>query len=154
VDKTLWHVANDAQTYYFTVVDIDGSRVTVNSYEGDTADYAAFDHFTIPEVEGVPTLFEWGMILLALSLLTVGTWQVTGRPALLGVATPAGSALLLIPARPLLRSVLVGQLGAGLGLVLYGWGIAPVAAHDVLGAVLSGLLLGAMLECSRRGQGR
>jgi hypothetical protein len=49
VDKTLWHVANDAQTYYFTVVDIDGGRVTVTSYKGDTADYAAFDIFTIPE---------------------------------------------------------------------------------------------------------
>jgi hypothetical protein len=102
----------------------------------------------------IPTLSEWGMILLALSLLTLGTWQVTGRPALLGVAPTAAGALLLIPSRHLLRSVLVGQMVAGMGLVLYGRGIEPVAAHDVLGAVLAGMLLGAMIECYRRGQGR
>jgi hypothetical protein len=102
----------------------------------------------------IPTLSEWGMILLALSLLTLGTWQLTGRPALLGVATTAGGALLLIPSRHLLRSVLVGQMVAGMGLMLYGRGIEPVAAHDVLGAVLAGMLLGAMIECYRRGQGR
>ena len=102
----------------------------------------------------VPTLSEWGMILLALSLLTLGTWQLTGRPALLGVAPTAAGALLLIPSRPLLRSVLVGQMVAGMGLVLYGRGIAPVAAHDVLGAVLAGMLLGVMIECYRRGPGR
>ena len=75
----------------------------------------------------VPTLSEWGMILLALSLLTLGTWQVTGRPALLGVVPTAGGALLFIPAQPLLRSVLVGELVAGIGLMLYGRLIAPVA---------------------------
>ena len=53
-----------------------------------------------------------------------------------------------------LRTVLVGELVAGLGLGLYGGLIAPVAPHDVLGAGLAGLLLGAMLECSRRGRGR
>jgi hypothetical protein len=36
--------------------------------------------------------------------------------------------------------VLVGQMVAGMGLVLYGRGIEPVAAHDVLGAGLAGLL--------------
>ena len=154
VDKDLWHVANDAHTYYFTVVDIDEGRVTVTSYKGDTADYAAFDQFTIPEVKVIPTLSEWGMILLALSLLTVGTWQVTGRPALLGVAPTAGGALLCLAAEPLLRSVLVGELVAGMGLVVYGRLIAPVAAHDILGAGLAGLLLGTMIECSRRGRGR
>jgi IPTL-CTERM motif len=102
----------------------------------------------------IPTLSEWGMILLALSLLTLGTWQVTGRPALLGVAPTATGAMLLIPSRQLLRSVFVGQMVAGMGLVLYGRGIEPVAAHDVLGAVLAGMLLGAMIECYRRGQGR
>jgi len=102
----------------------------------------------------IPTVSEWGMILLALSLLTLGTWQVTGRPALLGVAPTFAGALLRIPSRHLLRSVLVGQMVASMGLVLYGGLIDPVAAHDVLGAVLAGMLLGAMIECYRRGQGR
>ena len=102
----------------------------------------------------IPTVSEWGMILLALSLLTVGTWELTGRPALFGVATTSAGALLLMPSRPLVRSVLVGQMLAGMGLMLYGWGIERMAAHDVLGAILAGLLLGAMIECYRRGQGR
>jgi hypothetical protein len=45
-------------------------------------------------------------------------------------------------------------LVAGMGLVLYGRLIEPVAAHDVLGAALAGMLLGAMIECYRRGQAR
>ena len=92
------------------------------------------------------------MILLALSLLTLGTWQMTGRPALLGAVSTAGGAILRIPAQPLLRSVLVGELVAGLGLTLYGQLIAPMAAHDVLGAGLAGLLLGVMLACARLGR--
>ncbi len=47
VDRTLWHVSNAANTYYFTVVDINGSRVTVNSYRGNTEAYSIFDSFTI-----------------------------------------------------------------------------------------------------------
>ena len=114
----------------------------------------AFGIFIAQGLVPVPTLSEWGMILLALSLLTLGTWQVAGRPALLGVAPTAGGALLFLPAQPLLRAVLVGELVAGLGLGLYGGLIAPAAPHDVLGAGLAGLLLRAILECSRRGRGR
>jgi hypothetical protein len=40
------------------------------------------------------------------------------------------------------------------GLVLYGWLIEPVAGHDVIGAVLSGLILGVLLECYERGRDR
>jgi len=47
VDPTLWHVSDAANIYYFTVVDINGSRVTVNSYRGDTGAYSIFDSFTI-----------------------------------------------------------------------------------------------------------
>jgi hypothetical protein len=119
----------------------------------DTDDIGGFQVVTTAAVP-TPTLSEWGMILLALSLLTLGTWQVTGRPALLGIAPTTTGVLLLIPARHLIRSVLVGQVVAGMGLVLYGRLIAPVVAHDVLGAGLAGLLVGVMLECSRRGQGR
>jgi hypothetical protein len=47
VDRTLWHVFNAADTYYFSVVDISGSQVTVNSYKGNTGTYSVFDTFTI-----------------------------------------------------------------------------------------------------------
>ncbi len=45
--KTLWNVHNDAKTYYFSVVDIAGSTVTVNSYQGYTGAYSVFDTFTV-----------------------------------------------------------------------------------------------------------
>jgi Calcineurin-like phosphoesterase len=45
--KTSWNVHNDANTYYFSVVDISGSTVTVNSYSGNTGAYRMFDTFTI-----------------------------------------------------------------------------------------------------------
>lgn len=47
VNRTLWHVFNDPDTYYFSVVDIDGKKVTVNSYKGNTGDYTIFDSFTL-----------------------------------------------------------------------------------------------------------
>ena len=45
--KTSWNVHNDDKTYYFSVVDISGSTVTVNSYSGYTGAYSIFDTFTI-----------------------------------------------------------------------------------------------------------
>jgi hypothetical protein len=45
--KTSWNVHNDANTYYYSVVDISGSTVTVNSYRGNTGAYSVFDTFTI-----------------------------------------------------------------------------------------------------------
>ncbi|MCX5891353.1 MAG: metallophosphoesterase [Deltaproteobacteria bacterium] len=47
VDPTLWHISQGANTYYFSVVDINGNRVTVNSYSGNTGAYSIFDTFTI-----------------------------------------------------------------------------------------------------------
>jgi len=45
--KIAWNVHNDSLTYYFSVVDISGSKVTVNSYSGYTGTYIVFDTFTI-----------------------------------------------------------------------------------------------------------
>ena len=45
--RTTWNVHNDPKTYYFSVVDISGSTVTVNSYSGYTGAYSLFDTFTI-----------------------------------------------------------------------------------------------------------
>jgi hypothetical protein len=45
--KTAWDVHNDHQTYYFSVIDISGNTVTVNSYSGYTGAYSVFETFTI-----------------------------------------------------------------------------------------------------------
>jgi hypothetical protein len=45
--KTAWNVHNDPKTFYFSVVDISDSTVTVNSYSGYTGAYSVFDTFTI-----------------------------------------------------------------------------------------------------------
>ncbi len=45
--KTAWNICNDPQTYYFSVVDINGSTVKVTSYKGCTGAYSLFDTFTI-----------------------------------------------------------------------------------------------------------
>ncbi len=45
--KTAWNVHNDPKTYYFSVIDISGNTVTVNSYQGNLGTYSIFDTFTI-----------------------------------------------------------------------------------------------------------
>jgi len=50
VNPTLWHVYNTANTYYFSVVDITGRKVTVNSYSGNTGAYTIFESFTINKI--------------------------------------------------------------------------------------------------------
>ncbi|MCX6245832.1 MAG: metallophosphoesterase [Bacteroidetes bacterium] len=54
VDSTLtpdtraaWNVHNDPLTFYFSVIDVTGNTVTVNSYRGYTGTYYVFDTFTI-----------------------------------------------------------------------------------------------------------
>jgi len=48
VNRTFWHVYDADNTYYFSVVDINGSIVTVTSYSGNTGDYNIVDSFTVP----------------------------------------------------------------------------------------------------------
>jgi hypothetical protein len=48
VNSTLWNVSNAADTYYFSVVDINGSKVTVTSYDGQAGPYKLIDYFSIP----------------------------------------------------------------------------------------------------------
>jgi hypothetical protein len=45
--KAAWNVHNNDQTFYFSVVDIRGSTVTVNSYSGNTGAYSVFDTFSV-----------------------------------------------------------------------------------------------------------
>lgn len=47
VDPIQWNVHNAANTYYFSVVDISGNRVTVNTFAGNTGDYTVIDSFTV-----------------------------------------------------------------------------------------------------------
>jgi Calcineurin-like phosphoesterase len=47
VDRTLWHVFNDDNTYYFSVVDINGPNVKVTTYGGNTGDYRVIDSFSV-----------------------------------------------------------------------------------------------------------
>ncbi len=54
VDPVLWHISQTDNTYYFSVVDIDGRQVAVNSFSGNTGAYNSFDSFTI--VTTVPKL--------------------------------------------------------------------------------------------------
>ena len=58
VDPTLWHVSNAPNTYYFSVVDINGSQVTVNSYSGNTGDYAVFDSFDLFRMIYLPLILK------------------------------------------------------------------------------------------------
>jgi hypothetical protein len=88
-------------------------------------------------------------MLLTLSLLTLATWELAGRPALLR-ASAAGGTVTLAPSPQLLSSLLVGQGVAGVGLVLYAGLVGPLVPHDALGGFLAGVLLGVMVECYRR----
>ena len=45
--KTLWNVHNDANTFYFSVIDVKGGTVTVKSYGGYTGAYSLMDTFTV-----------------------------------------------------------------------------------------------------------
>jgi hypothetical protein len=60
VNPALWHISQTANTYYFSVVDISGSLVTVNtySYNSDTAAFSISDTFTISKapVSGINLL--------------------------------------------------------------------------------------------------
>jgi 3',5'-cyclic AMP phosphodiesterase CpdA len=58
-DAALWHVANNADTYYFSVVDINGSNVKVTTYSGNTGDYSVLDTFSVDK-----GFFPWNYLLL------------------------------------------------------------------------------------------
>jgi len=45
--KIPWNVYNDPKTYYYSVFDINGNTVTVNSYRGYHGRYNIFDTFTV-----------------------------------------------------------------------------------------------------------
>ena len=105
-----------------------------------------------PPPDQIPALSHWGMILLTLSLLLLASWQLAGQPARLAT----GQAKLGLRSPPdrrrLLRSLLIGQGLAAVGLLLYGVLVAPPAPHDGVGAFLAGILIGMIIEFCRRGR--
>jgi hypothetical protein len=83
VDPILWHISQAANTYYFSVVDINGNQVSVTSYSGNTGDYTAFDSFTI--LTAIPKL------IISPDKGTIGTeFTITGS----GFGTKKGRVLL------------------------------------------------------------
>ncbi|MDP2046154.1 MAG: metallophosphoesterase, partial [Deltaproteobacteria bacterium] len=58
-DATLWHVSNAADTYYFSVVDINGGNVKVTTYSGNIGDYSVLDTFSVNR-----GFYPWNFLLL------------------------------------------------------------------------------------------
>ena len=104
---------------------------------------------TFTNVLGIPTLPQWGMMLLTLSLLSLATWQLAGQAVGVG-AGANGAGALLSPRSHWLTSLLLGQGVVTLGLGLYAFLIGPLVPHDGLGAFLAGVLLSVMVEGYRR----
>lgn len=92
----------------------------------------------------IPSLPEWGLMLLTLSLLTVASWQLLGPPVRVSGGMTMGTLLHLAPLL-LMSSVLLGQGISVLGLVLYWALVGPLSPHDGLGAIVSGLLIATMI---------
>jgi hypothetical protein len=56
--RALWHVFAAADTYYFSVIDISGREVRVNSYKGNTGEYTLFDSFQLPPTVYMPLILK------------------------------------------------------------------------------------------------
>lgn len=100
---------------------------------------------------GIPTLPQWGLLLFTLSLLTIATWQLAGRPVLVG-AGRSGQSAVSSDRRRWLSALLWGQGVATMGLLIYAAVVGPLVPYDGIGALLSGVLIGVMIECYRRGR--
>ncbi|WP_295433397.1 metallophosphoesterase [uncultured Thiodictyon sp.] len=98
VNPVLWHIKSDIKTYYFSVVDIDGSKVTVNSYKGQTdADgYEAFDTFNTPPDAVTPVTVQTSQAGLSFTAdgypqdtTQTFTW-LPGDPHVIATTSPQG----------------------------------------------------------------
>jgi hypothetical protein len=58
-ERAQWNVHNQADTYYFSVVDINGSNVKVTTYGGNTGDYSIIDTFSVDR-----GFYPWNYLLL------------------------------------------------------------------------------------------
>jgi len=64
-DPKSWHIHQNADTYYFSVIDIDGSQVKVTSYDYNTVveGYKVADKFTIDKCVAVPWMSNGGVFI-------------------------------------------------------------------------------------------
>lgn len=132
----------------YTVMAASGAETATNTVEVSLGTTTALN---IMLAAAIPTLPQWGMLLLTLALLTLATWHLAGQSVLVG-SSVAGLAV-LIPARPhWLPSLLLGQVVAASGLLIYAFTGKPLLSHDGLGTFLAGLLIGVMIETVRRNQ--
>ena len=148
-----------ANTLCTIQVDVTSSTVGTHVNTSSTLTYTpggpsgpATDSLTVNAV-AIPTLPQWGMILLTLSLMTMATWQLAGRP----IAVGSGPRSMGMPPpghQQWLTSLLLGQGIATLGLGVYALLVGPLVPHDGVGAFLSGLLISVMVECYRRSASR
>lgn len=60
VDPIAWNVHNQPDTYYFTVVDINGPTMTVTSYSGFAGAYSVCDTFTVQK--GPAAVSDWRLL--------------------------------------------------------------------------------------------
>lgn len=80
-----WHVSTGTDSYYFTVVDIDGPVVTVTSYIGNTGAYQAFDYYVLggngPGASGIPALSN-PLLIACGALVLLSAWVALRRRAI------------------------------------------------------------------------
>ena len=95
---------------------------------------------------GIPTLPQWGILLLTLSLLATANWQLAAVPEM---ATGV-SGTVMVSGGSWLTSMLLGQVAATVGFGFCTVRVSPLVAHDGIGAFLAGVLLAAIIEGYRR----
>ena len=103
---------------------------------------------TFPNPLGAPTLSEWGVIILALLLLTVGTGFIVIRRPVITKAAASGTILIDEGIRrPLFIPAIFGKAVAGmLGIALVGIALVnqlfnPISAIDICGTLLCAVIL-------------
>lgn len=128
-------VSTTTNTVIATIADIDLPFFTARIFGTRLYDVAL-----------IPTLPEWGMILLTLSLLAIATWQLAGVQAV----TTGASGTVTLARGTWITSALLGQGTATVGLGLYAVLVGPLVAHDGVGAFLAGLLIAVIIEGYRR----
>ena len=95
---------------------------------------------------GIPTLPEWGILLLTLSLLATANWQLAAVPEM---ATGV-SGTVMVSGGSWLTSMLLGQVAATVGFGFCTVRVSPLVAHDGIGAFVAGMLLAVSIEGYRR----
>ncbi len=114
------------------------------SVDGTGTEFLAFQSF----VETIPTLSEWGLITLALMLMTYGTLAVAGVGAFAGtsnVNTPIGFQLPVNAAilrKAFVLTTVLAAIGYGCSIVLFG----AIFFSDIVGVAIAGSVFAYLLH--------